>query len=51
MKQYRWDFVIAEVSHPLLDVGADFLPANSLLVGLKGKQLMDAKNLFFFSAL
>ena len=35
MKQYRWDFVIAEVSCPLL--GADFLWANSLLVELRGK--------------
>ena len=41
MKQYKWDFVIAEVSRPLL--GADFLQANSLLVDLKGKRLVDAE--------
>ena len=37
---YQWDFVIADVSRPLL--GADFLHTNSLLVDLKGKRLMDA---------
>ena len=30
---YKWDFVIADVSRPLL--GADFLRSNSLLVDLK----------------
>ena len=44
MKQYRWDFVIAEVSRPLL--GVDFLWANSLLVDLRGKRLMDAETYF-----
>ena len=44
MKQYRWDFVIAEVSRPLL--GADFLWANSLLVNLRGKRLVDAETYF-----
>ena len=44
MKPYRWDFIIAEVSHPLL--GADFLWANSLLVDLRGKRLVDAKTYF-----
>ena len=37
---YEWDFTIAEVTRPLL--GADFLRDNSLLVDLKGKQLVDA---------
>ena len=37
---YQWDFVIADVSCPLL--GADFLRSNSLLVDLKGKRLVDA---------
>ena len=37
---YQWNFIIAEVTHPLL--GADFLRANSLLVDLKGKRLVDA---------
>ena len=44
MKQHMWDIVIAEVSRPLL--GADFLRANSLLVDLRGKGLMDAKAYF-----
>ena len=37
-------FIITEVSRPLL--GADFLRANSLLVELKGKRLVDAKTYF-----
>ena len=37
---YRWNFVIADVSRPLL--GADFLRFNSLLVDLKKKRLVDA---------
>ena len=44
MKQYRWNFVIAEVTRPLL--GADFLRANSLLVDLKGKRLVDAETYY-----
>ena len=44
LKQYRWEFVIAEVSRPLL--GADFLRANSLLVDLRGRRLVDAKTYF-----
>ena len=44
LKQYRWDFIIAEVSRLLL--GADFLRANSLLVDLKGKYLVDAETYF-----
>ena len=38
--QYKWDFTVADVSRPLL--GADFLRANSLLVDLKGKCLVEA---------
>lgn len=38
--KYRWNFVIADVSRPLL--GADFLRSNSLLVDLRGKRLVDA---------
>lgn len=37
---YRWKFVIADVSRPLL--GADFLRSNSLLVDMQGKRLVDA---------
>ena len=48
MKHYRWDFVIVEVSRPRL--GADFLRATSLLVHLRGKQLVDAK-IYFSSPL
>ena len=44
LKQYKWEFVIAEVSRPLL--GADFLRANSLLVDLRGRRLVDAKTYF-----
>ena len=39
-KTYEWNFIIADVSRPLL--GADFLRANSLLVDLQGKRLVDA---------
>ena len=39
-RQYKWDFTVADVSHPLL--GADFLWANALLVDLKGKHLVEA---------
>ena len=37
---YRWNFVIADVSRPLL--GADLLRSNTLLVNLKKKHLVDA---------
>ena len=37
-RQYKWNFVVADVS-----LGADFLRANSLLVDLKGKRLVDAE--------
>ena len=37
---YQWNFVVADVSRPLL--GADFLRSNSLLVDLQGKRLVDA---------
>ena len=40
-RQYKWEFIIADVARPLL--GADFLRANSLLVDLKGKRLVDAE--------
>ena len=40
-RQYKWDFIVADVSRPLL--GADFLRANSLLVDLKGKRLVNAE--------
>ena len=36
--KYKWKFVIADVTRPLL--GADFLRSNSLLVDLKGKRLV-----------
>ena len=39
--QYEWQFIVADVSRPLL--GVDFLRANSLLVDLKGKRLVDAE--------
>ena len=40
-RQYEWNFIIADVARLLL--GADFLRANSLLVDLKGKRLVDAE--------
>ena len=40
-RQYEWNFIIADVARPLL--GADFLHANSFLVDLKGKRLVDAE--------
>ena len=40
-RQYEWKFIIADVARPLL--GADFLRANSLLVDLKDKRLVDAE--------
>lgn len=43
-RKYKWDFVVADVSRPLL--GADFLRANSLLVDRKGKHLVDAGTYF-----
>ena len=46
LKQYRWDFNIAEVSHPYW--GAKLLKANSLLVNLKGKRLVDTETYFSF---
>ncbi len=39
-KSYTWDFVIADVSRPLL--GADFLCFHSLLVDLNGRRLVNA---------
>ena len=36
---YKWEFVVAEVTRPLL--GADFLRAHSLLVDINTKQLVD----------
>lgn len=46
-KEYKWDFIIAKVSRPLL--GADFLHANLLLVDLKGKGLVDTGTYMYFS--
>ena len=40
-QNFTWKFTIADVSRPLL--GADFLRANSLLVDLKSKRLVDAE--------
>ena len=42
--EYQWNFVIADVTRPLL--GADFLRSNSLLVDLKGKRLVDAATIY-----
>ena len=39
-QQYKWQFILADVSQPIL--GADFLRDNSLLVDVKGKRLLDA---------
>ena len=38
---YKWNFIIADVSRPLL--GADLLRAISFLVDLKGKHLVHAE--------
>ena len=43
-KQYRRDFIVSEVSRPLL--GADFLQANSLLVDVEGKRLVYTETYF-----
>lgn len=40
-RQFLWDFVIADVSHPI--IGADFLFHHNLMVDLKGRQLVDGK--------
>ena len=40
-RRYEWNFVIANVSRPLL--GADFLRANTFLVDLAGKTLVDTQ--------
>ena len=42
---YRMNFVVADVSRPLL--GADFLCSNSLLVDMQGKRLVDAASFHF----
>ena len=39
-RKFRWKFLIADVTQPLL--GADFLSANSLLVDVNGQRLIDA---------
>ena len=44
---YKWNFIIADVTRPLL--GADFLRSNSLLVDVKRKRLVDAET--FYSVL
>ena len=41
-RKYVWEFVLADVAKALL--GADFLLANSLLVDLKGRRLVDAES-------
>lgn len=41
-QQYRWNFIIANVKRPIL--GADFLGSNSLLVDLRSRRLLNAKN-------
>lgn len=38
---FPWDFVIADVTQPLL--GADFLCAHNLMVDVKGQRLVDTK--------
>ena len=39
-QQFNWDFVLADVSFPL--IGADFLCAYGLLVDVKNRRLIDA---------
>ena len=39
-QQYEWQFILADVSQPIL--GADFLRENSILVDVKGKRLLDS---------
>ena len=45
-QRFRWDFVTADISFPLL--GADFLCAHSLLVGVKNNRLVDAQTFSSF---
>ena len=41
-QHFQWTFTVADVSQPLL--GADFLRAHSLLVDVKGQQLIDSSD-------
>ena len=38
-RKYVWKFMVADVTQPLL--GADFLCSNTLMVDVKGQQLVD----------
>jgi len=42
-QRFKWDFVTADISFPLL--GADFLCAHGLLVDVKNSRLVDALTL------
>ena len=41
-KQFRWVFLIAEVTQPI--IGADFLCAHSLMVDVNGCRLVNIEN-------
>ncbi|KAJ8386200.1 hypothetical protein AAFF_G00176240 [Aldrovandia affinis] len=41
-RRFTWEFVLADVDRPLL--GADFLCTNGLLVDVRNRQLIDAKD-------
>ena len=42
-RHFSWEFVIADVSQPLLG-GGDFLCTNGLILDLKGHRLIDTKS-------
>ena len=42
VKSFRWNFVVAEVTQPIL--GADFLCAHSLMVDVKGRRLFNIED-------
>ena len=45
-QRFRWDFVTADISFPLL--GTDFLCVHNLLVGVKNNRLVDARTFSSF---
>ena len=46
-QRFKWDFVTADISFPLL--GADFLCSHNLLVDVKNNRLVDAPTLSSFA--
>ena len=46
VKNFRWNFVVADVTQPIL--GADFLCAHSLIVDVKGRCLLNTEDFASF---